>query len=519
MILIKRLAAPLLFSLLFSVSLFAQDEKVDTAMVRRIRDEGLNHSQVQMIAHYLTDVSGSRLTNSPGYRRATDWCVSEFKHWGLSNAASEPWGEFGTGWEIEKCYVALSTPYYQSFIAYPFAWSAGTKGPISADVVAVTSGDSTGVEKMSAQIKGKIVLVTDGDMTIRSAFTAYDKRFSDSDLANLKQQFWATYDEMQPFFQREKAVQRFYALLVKKGVAAIVTKDYGGRDGTVYADAMDSYKKNSDPTVPKIILSTEDFLRVQRLIESKTAVKLDLDIKTKFYSDDLNASNVVAEIPGTDPVLKNELVMLGGHLDSWYSGTGATDNAAGCTVMMEVMRILKELDVKPRRTIRIVLWGGEEQGLIGSYNYVKNHFADPVTKELKPEQAKVSAYYNLDNGSGKVRGIFLQENEAVRPIFEKWMQPFADLGATAVKSGNTGFTDHYTFDISGIPAFEFIQDPLEYLTRTHHSNMDVYDHLSIEDLKQAATVIASFVYHTAMREEKLPRKPLPKPEHWLFEGF
>jgi len=500
------------------IFLLAQDEKVDMDMVQKIRDEEMNHSQVATIAHYLTDVSGPRLTNSPGYKVAANWCVSEFKSWGLANAATEPWGEFGKGWAIEKCYVALSEPYYQSFIAYPFAWSAGTKGLLSASVVGVPQ-DSAVVEKMGTQLKGKIVMVTNTSTSIRSAFKPFATRFADSDLVTLKQQFWATYDQIQPQFLMEQALHRFYSFLQQKGVAAIVTKDYGGRDGTVYADAMDSYSKDAPPSVPQIILSTEDFLRLQRLLDSNIPVKLDMDIQTRFYADDLNASNVVAEIPGTDPVLKNELVIIGGHLDSWYSGTGATDNAAGCTVMMEVIRLLKTLGVKPRRTIRIVLWGGEEQGLIGSYNYVKNHFADPTSKVLKPDQAKVSAYYNLDNGSGKVRGIFLQQNEAVRPIFEKWMAPFADLGATAVKSGNTGFTDHYTFDIVGIPGFEFIQDPLEYLSRTHHSNMDVYDHLAIDDLKQAATVIASFVYHTAQRDAKLPRKPLPKPEHWLFEGF
>jgi len=503
---------------LLPVALYAQEEKVDMEMIKKIRDEEMSRSQVAMIAHYLTDVSGARLTNSPGYRRATSWCVSEFKKWGLANAAAEPWGEFGKGWEIQKCYVALSAPYYQSFIAYPFAWSAGTNGLLSAPVIALTQ-DSASVEKMGTTLKGKIVMITDNDTSLRSAFQPFAKRFADSDLVNLKEQFWGTYDEMQQYLEVEKAKERFYSLLQKKGVAAIVTKDYGGRDGTVHADVIDSYKKDGHPVVPKIILSTEDFLRVQRLLESNILVKLDMDIKTKFYANDLKASNVVAEIPGTDPALKNELVIIGGHLDSWYGGTGATDNAAGCTVMMEVMRLLKTLGVKPRRTIRIVLWGGEEQGLIGSYNYVKNHFGNPATKELKPDQSKVSAYYNLDNGSGKVRGIFLQENEALRPIFEKWLEPFADLGATAVKSGNTGFTDHYTFDVTGMPGFEFIQDPLEYLSRTHHTNMDVYDHLAINDLKQAAAVITSFVYHTAMRDEKLPRKPLPKPEHWLFEGF
>jgi len=515
----KRLFTLLAFNLFsLSVLLHAQEEKVDLEMVKKIRDEEKTNSQVATIAHYLTDVSGARLTNSPGYRRAANWCVSEFKKWGLANAATEPWGEFGKGWEIQKCYVALSSPYYRSFIAYPFAWSAGTNGLLSAPVMAVAQ-DSSAVEKMGAKLKGKIVMITDTFTSLRSAFRPYAKRFDDSDLANLKEQFWGTYDEMQSYLETEKAKERFFSLLQKKGVVAIVTKDYGGRDGTVYADAVDSYKKDGHPVVPKIILSTEDFLQVQRLLDSNIPVKLDMDIKTKFYANDLKASNVVAEIPGTDPVLKNELVIIGGHLDSWYGGTGATDNAAGCTAMMEVMRLLKTLDVKPRRTIRIVLWGGEEQGLIGSYNYVKNHFGNPATKELKPDQSKVSAYYNLDNGSGKVRGIFLQENEALRPIFEKWMEPFADVGATAVKSGNTGFTDHYTFDVTGMPGFEFIQDPLEYLTRTHHSNMDVYDHLAIKDLQQAATVIASFVYHTAMRDEKLPRKPLPKPEHWLFEGF
>src|SRR4030095_129377 len=317
------------------VVLYAQEEKVDMEMIKKIRDEEMNRSQVAMIAHYLTDVSGARLTNSPGYRRAANWCVSEFKKWGLSNAATEPWGEFGKGWEIQKCYVALSAPYYQPFIAYPFAWSAGTNGLLSAPVIAVAQ-DSAAVEKMGATLKGQIVMIIDTFTSIRSAFQPYAKRFADTDLVNLKEQYWGTYDEMQSYLEVEKAKERLFSFLQKKGVAAIVTKDYGGRDGSVYADVIDSYKKDGHPVVPKIILSTEDFLRVQRLAESNIPVKLDIDIKTKFYTNDLKASNVIAEIPGTDPVLKNELVIIGGHLDSWYSGTGATDNAAGCTVLMEV---------------------------------------------------------------------------------------------------------------------------------------------------------------------------------------
>ena len=260
---------------LLSAALHAQEEKVDTEMIKKIRNEEMNHSQVAMIAHHLTDVSGARLTNSPGYKRASNWCVSEFKKWGLSNAATEPWGEFGKGWEIQKCYVALSAPYYQSFIAYPFAWSAGTNGFLSAPVIAVTQ-DSAAVEKMGTKLKGKIVMITDTFTTIRSAFTAYAKRFDDSDLLNLKEQFWGTYDEMQSYVAMEKAKERFLLLLQRKGVAAIVTKDYGGRDGSVYADIVDSYKKDGHPVVPKIILSTEDFFRVQRLLESNIPVKLDM---------------------------------------------------------------------------------------------------------------------------------------------------------------------------------------------------------------------------------------------------
>ena len=267
----KRLFAFMLLNLfLLPLFLNAQDEKIDTAMVRKIRDEEMNHSKVAMKAHYLTDVAGPRLTNSPGYRSAANWCVSEFKSWRLANAATEPWGEFGKGWEIQKCYVALSTPYYQSFIAYPFAWSAGTNGLLSAPVVAVS--DSASAEEMGARLKGKIVIVTDTFTSIRSAFKPYATRFADTDLAKLKQQYWASYDEMQPYVQMEKAKERFYSLLQKKGVAAIVTKDYGGSDGTVYADAIDSYKKDGNPVVPKIILSTEDFLRIQRLLDSNIPV-------------------------------------------------------------------------------------------------------------------------------------------------------------------------------------------------------------------------------------------------------
>jgi len=266
-----------------------------------------------------------------------------------------------------------------------------------------------------------------------------------------------------------------------------------------------------------MVVSTEDYLKLQRLEQDNKDVELEMNVQNKFYKDDLTGYNVVAEIPGTDPNLKSQVVMLGGHLDSWHSGTGATDNGAGCIVMMEAIRILHALGVQPKRTIRIALWGGEEEGLLGSLGYVKNHFGDSKDMNLKPEQKNVSVYFNLDNGTGKIRGIYLQNNEKVRDIFKAWLEPFADMGATGITSSNTGATDHLSFDAVGIPGFQFIQDPMEYETRTHHSNMDVYDHLSIDDLQQAATIVAGFVYDAAMRDEMLPRKPLPQPQRFLFD--
>ncbi|MBS1602079.1 MAG: M20/M25/M40 family metallo-hydrolase, partial [Bacteroidetes bacterium] len=279
------------------------------------------------------------------------------------------------------------------------------------------------------------------------------------------------------------------------------------------------YRKKDQPAIPELVVAKEDYLRVMRLLEEGRPVQLELQSDTRLKTDDLTGHNVVGEIPGTDPTLKSELVMLGGHLDSWTAGTGATDNGAGCIVALEAVRILKSIGVQPRRTIRIALWDGEEQGLLGSFHYVKNHFGDPMDMKLKPEQEKVSAYYNLDNGSGKIRGVFAQGNEKVVPIFKEWLLPFADLGASTVSMHNTGSTDHLSFDAVGIPGFQFIQDPLDYESRTHHTNMDNYDHLLMDDLRQAATILAAFVYNTAMRDEKMPRKPLPNPEKFLFDDF
>jgi Zn-dependent M28 family amino/carboxypeptidase len=284
-----------------------------------------------------------------------------------------------------------------------------------------------------------------------------------------------------------------------------------GNDGTVFVSGGGSYNKTAEESPANLMLSSDDYLRLQRLLDAGIKVEVEAEVKTKFFTDDLNGYNVIAEIPGIDPTLRDEIVMLGGHLDSWHGATGATDNAAGCSVMMEAVRILKSIGVQPKRTIRIALWNGEEQGLLGSRAYVKTHFADPSKMELKPEHGMISAYYNLDNGSGKIRGIYLQGNKEAGPVFEKWLTPFYDMGAKTITISNTGGTDHLSFDAVGIPGFQFIQDELEYDTRTHHTNMDTYDHLVPDDLRQAAMIVAAFVYNTAQREQKIPRKELPKP--------
>jgi len=295
-----------------------------------------------------------------------------------------------------------------------------------------------------------------------------------------------------------------------EGALAVFSMSPRGHDGTLFVQGGGSYATDAPDNIADIMITFEDYMSMCRLAKAGIAVKVELDVKTSFNEKDTQGYNVIAEIKGTDPLLKDELVMLGGHLDSWQAATGATDNAAGCAVMMEVVRILKALNIQPRRTIRIALWSGEEQGLFGSKGYVKKHFADPATMELKPEHEKFSSYFNIDNGTGKVRGIYLQGNEKVKDIFTQWLAPFRDMGANTVTLSNTGGTDHGSFDAVGLPGFQFIQDPIEYDTRTHHTNMDSYDHLIAEDMQQISVIVASFVYNAAMRDEKLPRKELPK---------
>lgn len=498
-------------------SIFAQ-----TDATSRIRKEGLENSKVMDIAFRLTDGSGPRLTNSPGFFRAANWAKDELTRMGLSNVALEPWGDFGTGWEQTRCYVAMTAPYYAPMIAIPRAWTGSTPGNniISRNVILIKAKDSAELyQNYSGKIKDKIVMFFSND-SLHPSFTADGERFTDTELEKManskpdtarRQRRNFTPEQLAAFNQQRALARQMNSFYNNEKPALVLSMNGRGNDGTLFVQNGGSVEKAAENNYAWVMLSSDDYLRVQRLVEAGEKVQLEADVKTKFYDRDIKGYNVVAEIPGTDPVLKDEIVMLGGHLDSWHGATGATDNAAGCAVMMEVMRILKTTGLQPKRTIRIALWSGEEQGLLGSRGYVKNHFADPADMVLKPEHEKISAYFNLDNGTGKVRGIYLQGNSEAGPIFSKWLEPFYDLDAKTVTINNTGGTDHQSFDGVGIPGFQFIQDPIEYDTRTHHTNMDTYDHLVPEDLKQAATIIASFVYNTAQLDQKIPRKELPKP--------
>lgn len=513
----------------------AQSENVDPAMMQKIRKEGLENSKVMEIAFNLTDKSGNRLTASPGFNRAANYAKETLAGWGLSNAVVQPWGEFGKGWELEKSYVAITTPYYKSLSAYPKTWTAGTKGQKNAEILVISAKDSAGLEAYRGQLKGKLLII-DQTTIYKHSFKADAVRYSDAELdamakATMPAAARQPVDTAAQRRQREAMMARFNnpaarMLTVLKNMAkaegAVALLSNGGtrsHDGTIFAQGGGAYKASDPENFPDIVLGIEDYNTILRLAKAGETVKMDVDVKTKFQTKDLNGYNVIAEIPGTDPALKDEVVMIGAHLDSWQTGTGATDNASGSSVMMEAIRILKSLGFNNRRTIRIGLWSGEEQGLLGSRGYVKNTFADPATMQTTPAHEKFSSYFNIDNGTGKIRGIYLQGNEACRDIFAQWLTPFKDLGATTVTISNTGGTDHQAFDAVGLPGFQFIQDPIEYDTRTHHSNMDVYDHLIEDDLKQIATIVAAFVYNASQRDAKLPRKEMPKPRPAGGFGF
>jgi carboxypeptidase Q len=525
-----RLVCSLILILAFVPVLWSQ-EKVDLETISRIRYEGFHDSKVMEFASGLMDSIGERLTGSPNMKRANEWTRDQLTAMGLSNAHLEPWGPFGRGWANQYVNARMTAPDVVPLLVYAKAWTPGTSGAVTGKCIRANIEKKEDFDKYKGKLAGMIV-ITGPDAEVKPITEAPYKRLTDDELAKTGE--YEIPGERPPFRMSEmmrrrqfqKDLNQFYA---DEKVLAVIDHSRGtAGGGTVFVQSGGSYKPGETTTVPQLTMASEHWSRIARLLQQKKDVTLELNVTNTFYDDDLMQYDTIAEIPGTDK--KDEVVMLGAHLDSWHAGTGATDNGAGTIVMMEAVRILKALDIKPRRTIRIGLWSGEEEGLLGSQGYVEQHFgsrppmddpnmkgmptllrreAGPVT--VKPEQAKISAYFNVDNGTGKIRGVYQQENAAVAPIFESWMRPFKDLGMTTLSMRNTGGTDHLSFDAVGIPGFQFIQDPIEYETRTHHSNMDVYDRLQPEDLKQISVIVASFVYDAAMRDQMLPRKPIEKP--------
>ncbi|MDP9113889.1 MAG: M20/M25/M40 family metallo-hydrolase [Acidobacteriota bacterium] len=507
----RRTESVLALVLTFALTLSAQ-ERVDLGVVHQIKSEAFQNSKVMDGMFQLTDVYGPRLTNSPQFRAAGEWAVKQLKEFGLENVKLEKWGPFGRGWSYTSYTGFINDPQYQPLIGYPLAWTPGTEGPLTAEAVLAPIRTEADLEQYRGKLRGKIVL-RDAPRNLALPTDPVGRRLTDAQLADLSmfpipQPAGRGGRDGQPPLtpqQARKFRDRLNQFWMDEGVPLVI-RESAGDGGTVFVQGADRDSKNN---VPTIVLEAEHYNRIARLLDHKLPVKLTFDVKAQFFDDDVDSFNVIAEIPGN--AKRDEVVMVGAHFDSWHTGTGATDNAAGSVVAMEVMRILTALNFKMDRTVRLALWGGEEQGLLGSRAYVKEHFADPASMKPTAEHDRFAGYFNLDNGSGKIRGVNLQGNDAMRPIFEKWFEPFKDLGAGTIALRNTGGTDHLSFDAVGLPGFQYIQDPLDYGTRTHHSNVDVYDRIQASDLEQAAAIIASMVYNAATRPEKLPRKPLPKP--------
>ena len=608
--------AAALFGLALSPFVSAQSpvEKVDTAMIDKIKEEGLERSQVMESISYLTDVHGPRLTGSPLTKIAGEWTKEKLAEWGLENSHLESWGPFGRGWTLESCAVNLVEPHYTALIAHPKAWTPSTSKTLRSEPIYLDASTPEELEKYRGKL-GRAIVFISPPREVKALFEAPATRQTDAELLTLANADPSTprrrggppgapgaggsggpglsgtpgapgagapgaggregrggrgapetpaaggtpgaaTDTAPPRPPRQEGrgamqIQADKWQMAYEEGAAVVVEPGRGDGGTVFVQSA-TMPRRADPAgreggnpfsmgprpwavdppevLPQLVMAAEHYNRIVRMIQKGSHPKLAIDIESRYHDSDLNSFNVIAEIPGTD--LKDEIVMLGGHFDSWHAGTGATDNAIGCGVALEAVRILKAVGAQPRRTIRIALWTGEEQGLLGSQAYVADHFGSrkggpgrggfggggiggggdaprpKPTYELKADHEKFSTYFNLDNGTGKIRGIFLQGNEAVRPIFRAWLAPFADMGATTITSSNTGGTDHQSFDGIGLPGFQFIQDPVEYDTRTHHSSMDVYERIQADDAKQASIIMASFVYQASIRDEKLPRKPL-----------
>jgi carboxypeptidase Q len=519
-------------------------ESLDLGMYNAIRAEGLEHSHVMDYAGALTDGIGPRLTGSPNMAKANAWTRDQLTKMGCVNAHLEDWGEFGMGWQQINTWVRMVEPDTAIFVAQATPWSPSSSGPVKAEAVSVIINDESDLAKYKGKLGGKIVLLgamREVPSTDKAFFERYDeKTLKELEAYPLESANGDMQARIERYMKRVALTRKILPFLTEEKPAGVIVPSRdgknGGGTGIIFDDngaamGRTPYKRDTAVPFPVVVTQIENYGRVFRLLKHNVPVTIEMNVETKFTGDHEHGFNTVAEIPGTDPKLKDEIVMVGGHLDSWIAGTGATDNGAGSVVALEVMRILTSLKAQPRRTIRIALWSGEEEGLFGSKGYANEHFgsfplstapdqmnlpefirkpAGPIA--VKPEQKMVSAYFNIDNGTGKVRGIYTQNNGAVYSIFKQWMEPLADLGVTAITNQDTGGTDHLSFDAVGVPGFQFIQDDADYETRTHHSNMDTYEHLVPADLKQIATVEAIFVYNAAMRDKMIPRKPFPHPE-------
>jgi len=516
--------AVILVVVLGSPSVFAQ-ESVDLEMVSRIRDEAFQRSHVEDFLREMTDGIGPRLTNSPQMRAASEWAMKRFEEMGLSRVRQEGF-YFGNGWSFAGCRFAMVEPVRLPLSALPLAWTPGTDGVVRGTAVFIGAKKADDLKKHRGKLAGKILFL-DPPREPALAATEVFQRHDDASLDALCHSEIPDVDK--PSWR--KRARTFYKLMSQadslgaaEGALAIVrisSRDAGIIRGTFGGD----FREGNQSQLPALALSAKDYNRIVRHLKQDEEVALEFSVEATFHTEDPTAHNTIAELPGRS----DELVLTGAHLDSWHMGTGATDDGAGCAVVMEAARILTTLDVQPRRTIRFILWAGEEQGLVGSRAYVNDHFASrpprtpledydypdrwlddawPVTPH--GDHDRLSAYFNLDNGGGRVRGIYAQGNAAVVPIFQNWLEPFADLGVETVTMRDTGGTDHLPFDAGGLPGFQFIQDGLEYRTRTHHTDLDVFEHVPIADMKQSAAVLATFLYHTAQREEMLPRKPVAK---------
>ncbi len=523
--------------------------------IDKIKEEGMKNSKVMETLSYLTDVIGGRLTNSPSMKKANEWTRDTMAKWGMQNAHLEAWGPFGRGWSLKSFSAEVTSPQVIPVIAYPKAWSPSTKGAVSGEIVYFDAKTDEDFAKYKGKLNGKIVLVS-APRELKAVMDGLGERYSDEQLAKMaaapnpadspRPPRVFTPEQMQNVLKRSQDSAKRLNFLLEEGAAVMVDNSFNGSGGTVFvqganvaqkvpetlaeafggANRLSAWDKAAESKMmPQMTMATEDYNRLVRMINFGAKPVMTVNIQAQYHDEDMMGYNTVAEIPGTDPALKDEVVMLGGHLDSWHSSTGATDNGAGSAVAMEAARIILASGLKPRRTIRVALWSGEEQGLNGSEGYVTKHFGemkgggDRLSRMLgentaKPELVKkadyekLSAYYNLDNGTGRIRGIYMQGNAAVRPFFEAWLAPFGDMNAKTLTLANTGGTDHLSFDAIGLPGFQFIQDELEYGTRTHHSNQDNFDRIQADDIKQASTIMAAFVYQTAMMDEKLPRKAM-----------